>query len=62
MHILIGIIGIIVFLALAFYLVQIKECSLALCWIIINYSTYIRIYSFENDCWYYNYWWYFKWI
>ena len=49
MHILIGIIGIIFFLALAFCLALTEKISAAVCWYFISYPTCVRVYFIEND-------------
>ena len=54
MHILIGIIGIIFFLALAFCL-ALTEKYPAVCWYFISYPTCVRVYFIENAR-YYSYW------
>ena len=56
MHILIGIIGIIFFLALAFCLALTEKYPLAVCWYFISYPTCVRVYFIENDSRYYSYW------
>lgn len=50
MHILIGIIGIIFFLALAFlFSSDRKNIGPAVCWYFISYPTCVRVYFIEND-------------
>ena len=49
MHILIGIIGIIFFLALAFLFSSDRKISAAVCWYFISYPTCVRVYFIEND-------------
>lgn len=63
MHILIGIIGIIFFLALAFlFSSDRKKYPLEICRITLSNSIDICIYFIKNKYRYHSYWWYFVWF